>query len=53
MVSFGTEFIENESEDVEKQDCEINVAKRLLGRLKRDIPRCHSTYRGMPFMRWI
>ena len=30
IISLGTEFIENEKEDVSKQDCEINAAKRLL-----------------------
>lgn len=32
IVSLGTEFIENESENVSKQDCETNAAKRLLKR---------------------
>ena len=35
VVSLGTEFIENESEDAEKQDCELNAAKRLLERIKK------------------
>ena len=30
VISLDTEFIENESEDVSKNDCEINAAKRLL-----------------------
>ncbi len=39
VLSIDTEFIENEEENTGKQDCEINAAKRLLGRLKRDYPR--------------
>ena len=38
VISLGTEFIENESEDVEKQDCENAAAKRLLKRLKKQYP---------------
>ena len=38
-ISFGTEFIENESEDVSKQDCEINASKRLLKRIKEEFPK--------------
>lgn len=39
IISLGTEFIENEHEDVTKQDCEQNAAKRLLGRIKKQYPR--------------
>ena len=39
VISLGTEFIENESEDVEKQDCENAAAKRLLERIKKEYPR--------------
>ena len=39
IISLGTEFIENEDEDVEKQDCETKAAKRLLERLKKEYPR--------------
>lgn len=39
VISIDTEFIENETENVEKQDCETNAAKRLLRRLKKDYPR--------------
>ncbi|MFR2879770.1 MAG: hypothetical protein ACLTC8_01625 [Lachnospiraceae bacterium] len=35
ILSLGTEFIENESENVSKQDCELAAAKRLLARIKR------------------
>jgi hypothetical protein len=37
--SIMTEFIENENEDVEKQDCEINAFKRLEVKLKKKYPR--------------
>lgn len=39
VLSIDTEFIENEEENVQKQDCETNAAKRLLVRLKQDYPR--------------
>ena len=39
VISLGTVFIENESEDVEKQDCENAAAKRLLARIKKEYPR--------------
>ena len=39
VISIDTEFIENETGGMSKQDCETNAAKRLLGRLKRDYPR--------------
>lgn len=39
IISLGTEFIENESEDVSKQDCEINASKRLLKRIKEEFPK--------------
>ena len=46
VVSLGTEFIENESEDAEKQDCELNAAKRLLERLKKEYPRTRFCIQG-------
>lgn len=36
VVSLDTEFIENEKEDVSKQDCEIAAAKHLLKRLAKN-----------------
>ena len=39
VISLGTEFIENEREDVDKQDCEINASKRLLKRIKEEYPK--------------
>lgn len=46
ILSIDTEFIENESEDVSKQDCEINAAKRLLERLKREYSRLPICIQG-------
>lgn len=45
-ISLGTEFIENEKEDVSKQDCETNAAKRLLDRLKKEYPRLQICIQG-------
>jgi DDE_Tnp_1-associated/Transposase DDE domain len=39
VVSIGTEFIENEKEDVKKQDCERKAFKRLAKQLKKMFPR--------------
>ena len=39
VISLGTEFIENESENASKQDCEINAAKRLMKKIKEKFPR--------------
>ncbi len=45
VVSLGTEFIENEKEDVKKQDCETNAAKRLM-KIKKDYPRLSVCIQG-------
>jgi hypothetical protein len=39
VISIATEFIENEKEDVSKQDCESNAFKRLSAKLKKLYPR--------------
>jgi len=39
VVSIATEFIENEKENVSKQDCERTSFKRLAGSLKKMFPR--------------
>ncbi len=44
VISLGTEFIEKE--DVSKQDCELNAAKRLLGQLKKEYPRLPICLQG-------
>jgi len=56
VFSIGTEFIENEKEDVSKQDCEINAFKRLAPKIKKAYPRlpitllADSLYAGEPVM---
>ncbi len=37
-ISLDTEFIENPVSDFNKQDCELNAAKRLLERIRRQHP---------------
>lgn len=39
VFSLGTEFIENEDEFVEKQDCERKAFDRLSRRIKKNFPR--------------
>ena len=39
VISIGTEFIENEAEDVKKNDCETKMLKRFAERLKKEYPR--------------
>ena len=57
VISLGTEFIENEKEDVSKQDCEINAAKRLMKKIKKAYPRLpvciqgDALYATEPFMK--
>lgn len=46
VISLGTEFIENESENVKKQDCENAAAKRLLKRIKKQYPRLNICILG-------
>ena len=59
VISLGTEFIENENEKVKKQDCEINAAKRLLPRIKKNFPRlkiciqADALYEAEPMMHMI
>lgn len=46
VISIGTEFIENEKENVSKQDCELNAAKRLMKKIKKDYPRLPICLQG-------
>lgn len=39
VVSIGSEFIENEDENVSKNDCETKAFKRLADKLKKEYPR--------------
>jgi len=59
LLSIATEFIENEKEDVSKQDCELNAGYRLLDKLKEAFPRMKFIIVGdalfctMPFMKAV
>ena len=39
VFSIGSEFVENEDENVEKQDCELKAFKRLAKKIKKEYPR--------------
>lgn len=39
VFSIGTEFVENEGENVDKQDCETKAFKRLAEKIKKEYPR--------------
>lgn len=39
VFSIGSEFVENEKEDIEKQDCELKAFKRLAEKIKKEYPR--------------
>ena len=39
VLSIGSEFVENEVENVDKQDCEIKAFKRLAKKIKKEYPR--------------
>lgn len=39
VISLDSEFIENEDENVEKQDCELRAFNRMVERIKREYPR--------------
>ena len=56
VISIDTEFIENENEEVSKQDCELKAAERLLKRIREQYPKLpicilgDGLYATMPFM---
>ena len=39
VISIDTEFVENEDEDVEKQDCELKAFYRIAKRIKKEYPK--------------
>ena len=39
VISIDSEFVENENENVEKQDCEIRAFYRMAKRIKEDYPK--------------
>jgi len=56
VISIGTEFVENEGENVTKQDSELKAFKRLSEKVKNDFPRlpicmlADSLYAAKPVM---
>jgi len=46
VFSIGSEFVENESENVEKQDCETKAFKRLAEKIKKEYPRLRVIISG-------
>lgn len=46
VLSIGSEFIENESEDVTKQDCELKAFSRLAAKIKKDFGRLPICVQG-------
>lgn len=59
VISIGSEFIENEDENVSKQDCELNAAYRLIRKIKKAFPRLSivilgdALYAAIPFMKAV
>ena len=39
VFSIGSEFVENETENIDKQDCETKAFKRLANKIKKEYPR--------------
>ena len=39
VISLDSEFVENEKEDVEKQDCELRAFYRMAKRIKKEYPK--------------
>jgi len=39
VISIDSEFVENEDENVEKQDCELKAFYRIVKRIKKEYPR--------------
>ena len=39
VISIATEFVENEDENVEKQDCELRAFYRMAERIKKEYPK--------------
>lgn len=46
VFSIGSEFVENEEEDVDKQDCETKAFKRLAKKIKKEYPRLKIVISG-------
>lgn len=46
VFSIGSEFVENEEENVDKQDCETKAFKRLAKKIKKEYPRLRIIMSG-------
>lgn len=46
VISLDTEFVENEKEDVSKQDCEIKAFYRMAKRIKKNYPKMRIIISG-------
>lgn len=46
VISLDTEFVENEKEDVTKQDCEIKAFYRMAKRIKKNYPKMRIIISG-------
>ena len=46
VFSIGSEFVENESENVDKQDCETKAFKRLADKIKKEYPKLRIIISG-------
>lgn len=46
VFSIGSEFVENETENVAKQDCETKAFKRLAEKIKKEYPRLRIIMSG-------
>ena len=46
VFSIGSEFVKNESESVNKQDCETKAFKRLANKIKKEYPRLRIIISG-------
>lgn len=46
VFSIGSEFVENEDENVDKQDCETKAFKRLAKKIKKEYPRLRIIISG-------
>lgn len=48
VISIDSEFVENEDENIEKQDCEIRAFYRMAERIKKGHPKLPVSYQQMP-----
>lgn len=46
VISIDSEFIENEKEDIDKQDCELKAFYRMVKRIKKNYPKMNIIISG-------